>query len=488
MTKRLRIGIEPVLRERYGPEICWALRLLLTGIGLSWEEVPINSPHLDMAYLTKDTPVDSCSVCIRANIRYWEQRANYKLVRVGETEGWRYPVLEEEASPVQLYHIRDGKMIFDQDIIFYVFWLVTGQEELHCRKDRHGRIDLNGSLFSQERVLQMALASGIGFNLEKQLMKFGFTPTIKRWPEGKKAAACVGHDVDYPEAIRWLEPFRIIHRQGLKGFSAALSLLNGRRTHWNFASWVSMEKELKIKSAFYFVARQGSLYKYMTGAPDPFYNVKSERFKKLFRYLKEEGFEIGLHASYRAYENKEQFALEKNVLEEASEEEIKGNRHHYWHMNPNNPESTLLLHEQIGLKYDSSLIHERYVGWRRASSWPFFPFYQEKRRELKVLQISTAWMDNQSFGYQKDNPGDQDQILHELANTALKQEGCLLVDIHDYVYDDILFPGWTRTYFKLWEYINSNSDFWLATPGQIAIHWINRYRAIIKDCYGLTGG
>ncbi len=62
------------------------------------------------------------------------------------------------------------------------------------------------------------------------------------------------------------------------------------------------------------------------------------------------------------------------------------------------------------------------------------------------------------------------------------------MDVHDYVFDDKLFPGWSKTYLWLIEHIMGRSDFWIATPGEIAEHWIKRYRAIVEVSHGLEKG
>jgi hypothetical protein len=96
-------------------------------------------------------------------------------------------------------------------------------------------------------------------------------------------------------------------------------------------------------------------------------------------------------------------------------------------------------------------------------------------------------MDDQLFGHRQDNPGDRLEILKSLADLVAAQQGCLLIDVHDYVFDDVLFPGWARTYRALWEYLVSRSDFWIDTPNRIADHWLQRYAAIAQASRGLTG-
>jgi hypothetical protein len=484
--RRLKIAIDQQLKRNYGPEIYWTWRVLLSGCGFCWEEVPMGSSECDIAYGTERRHAGRCQLFVRAKLAHWEQKSNFRLNAVGQGKGGAYPIYEGESRGNEWFHIANGCLVCERDLIFDVFWLATGQEERYWPKNKHGHFELGKTAGHHKEALCLALASQIAWILQNTLTELKVSAPIPRWPHGKRAAACVGHDVDYPEVVRWLEPLRILRRQGLTGLSAAASVLRGKRNHWHFASWVRMEQSLKARSAFYFVPRRGSLLEYATGTPNPFYDVQSHRFKKLFKYLADEGFEIGLHASYCAFESREKFAAEKQTLEYASGQTIHGNRHHYWRLKPDDPESTLLIHEQIGLKYDMSLTHERYVGWRRGLSWPFFPLHQKERRELRTLQIPTAWMDDHLFGYQKDNPGDRFDVLRALADNAAEQGGCLNIDVHDYVFDDLLFPGWAKTYQDLWEYITSRSDFWVATPGRIADHWIERYSSIIQSSQGLS--
>jgi hypothetical protein len=487
MMKRLRIAIDQRLAATYGPEIHWTWRLLLTGIGWAWEEVALDSA-CDVAYVSEPAQAPNAGLCIRANPAAWARPAAYRLGSIERCDGVTLLCFEGDGSVAGPIRVDQGRAICHRDLVFDTFWLASGQGERHWPQDRHGFFDLTGTAMLRERVLRQAVASQTIVWLQKTLLDLGCPPPVPRWPHGKRAAASIGHDVDYPEIKRWLEPFRIVARQGARGLGPALDVLGGRRHHWHFPEWVEMEKRLQTRSAFYFVPRQGSLLEYAAGRPDPFYDIASERFRQLFRYLSEEGFEVGLQASYLAYQSREKFAAEKQRLEEAIGQPVAGNHHHYWHLNPGDVEQTLLIHEQIGLKYDSSLTHDRYLGWRRGLSWPFFPFHQTERRELRTLQIPVAWMDNQLFGLGVHNPGGRWQNLRALADNVNKQGGCLLIDIHGYVFDDVMFPGWAQTYRRLWEYLLDTGKFWIAPPAEVADHWIARYSSLVQASLGLKAG
>ncbi len=483
----ISIAIDTNLLDHYGPEICWAWRQVFVAAGVPWRQVSIEEPACDIAYTTEARHTDRSRLCILAKPARWEQPSRFHLQEIGHCEDWHFPVYTGERAAATPLQAIDQTLLCERDIIFDLFWLATGQEEAAWPKNEHGHFDLSGTAFYDLNVLRLAPGSGIISGLEKVFHDLGFVSPVPKWPGGRRAAACVGHDVDYPEVIRWIEPLRrLLHRRN-GGLPAVVAILTGKRKHWHFASWVELEEHLQTRSAFFFTARQGSLVRYATGTPDPFYDVRSPRFKELFEALRERGFEIGLHASYHAGESREKLAAERELLAEASQEEIAGNRHHYWRMNPHDPESTLLLHEQVGFKYDTSLTHERYLGWRRGLCSPFFPFHQKERRELRTLQIPTAWMDDQLFGHRDDNPGERQEILHELADGVVAHGGCLLVDVHDYVFDEVLYPGWAQTYRDLWEYILTRSDIWIDTPGNIAEHWIKRHHVLLHASQGLTG-
>lgn len=486
---RLRIAIDPHLAELYGPEIHWTWRLLLTGIGWAWQEVPLQDGRgCDIAYVQELSQASHARLAIQADAAAWARPAHYRLGGVGRQNGLLHPFFRGKCEDLTPVWTKAGRLICQRDILFDVFWLATGQEERYWPRDGNGNFDLSGTIALRERVPFHALASHIATWLQTKLMGLGVPPPLPRWPHGKRAAAGVGHDVDYPQVKRWLEPLRIVMRQGWQGVTPALDVLAGRRHHWQFPAWVKEEKRLQTRSAFYFVARRGSLLGYATGTPDPFYDIRSPAFRDLFRYLRDEGFEIGLHASYHACRSQDRFAAEKNLLEEASGQLVVGNRHHYWHLNPDDVEETLLMHERIGFKYDTSLTHDRYLGWRRGLSYPFFPFHQSKRRELATLQIPTGWMDDQLFGRRADNPGDPVKLLQVLADRTAEQGGALLIDVHDYVFDDVLFPGWRQTFQELWEYLLARGDYWFATPAQIAEHWTSRYAALVRASHGLEEG
>src|SRR5581483_3590238 len=60
-------------------------------------------------------------------------------------------------------------------------------------------------------------------------------------------------------------------------------------------------------------------------------------------------------------------------------------------------ESTLELHANAGLSYDSSLGLSDTPGFRRGMIWPFVPFDRTRGREAPLLEVPPTLMDGAIF-------------------------------------------------------------------------------------------
>ena len=60
--------------------------------------------------------------------------------------------------------------------------------------------------------------------------------------------------------------------------------------------------------------------------------------------------------------------------------------------------------------------------------------------------------------------------------------------MHEYIFDDLLYPGWVKTFCKLLDSILARGDIWVASPGEVAEYWYQRYRQIVQASLGLELG
>jgi FemAB-related protein (PEP-CTERM system-associated) len=466
--KPIKVGLDPSLAP-WSAEVKYVFRTLFRIAGypceFTWSGERNNGNSVDIYYgmrsanLTAPISIESCGIDLTERSR---------LVPTGMREQDGLAFLDFAEKRNGAYHLSKEGLRFSNDIISACYWLLTGVPESDYARDRWDNLHLKGTFFLENALAARPLVSIYGFMLRKHLAQLGYAPLVPPWitPEAN-AAFVLSHDVDYPQMIRWIECLRLLRKRGLKSFSSISGVLRGTNNFWKFSDWVEFEKRLGVRPSFYFMARQGSLLQFAMGTPDGFYDVRAPEFRQLFRYLKDEDCEIGLHASYHAYRSVEQLRREKEVLEEAAGVAVEGNRHHYWHLDPAAPHETLLKHEQAGFLYDSSLALEFYPGFRRGICHPFRVFHQVERRELKIVELPPAWMDDHFDRRLLYNEiADPDAYASDLVKAAQASNGVIVVDYHPRGMNSDFYPRYGPWLVKFIENC-LDSSICFQTPSQI---------------------
>jgi len=477
----LRVGIDESL-DAWGPEIKYVLRTLLRLAGFAHEFVWIQGAdpgeRLDIYYGPK-TEIDA-RINITSCGRSFAAAPQMEVRTVSETDGISF-LNFCETNGHEGYRSSNATLNFSNDIVFACFWLLTGAPETRYQRDKWDNFKLDGSSFLENSLAAKPLVSVYGLLVRKFFKELGYEPRELPWiTRGVRAAFVLSHDVDYPQIVRSIECLRLLKSRGLKSLPSIKGVLNGTNNFWKFADWVEFEKRLGARSAFYFMARKGSLIQYAAGTPDGFYDIRSTEFAELFRYLKDEGCEIGLHASYNAYQDVEQLRREKASLEEAAGVRVEGNRHHYWRLDPAAPHDTLLKHEQVGLVYDSSLAFEFYPGFRRGICHPFRIFHSGQRRELDLVELPPAWMDDHFDRRLTENQiVEPETYARQLVETAQKTNGVVVVDYHPRGMNSDFYPrygAWLQRFIE--KHLDSSVVF--RKPREIVLDYL-RYEKLLEE-------
>jgi hypothetical protein len=367
------------------------------------------------------------------------------------------------------------------DIIVSSFYLLSGWEERFMHRDRNDRPVVQESFLYQEKVLHDPIVNQYSTIL-REFFRASHNP-IPLWPSNKKYAVALSHDVDYPEMIRWIEVLRYLVKYKMQAkLVKVMDILTGKENFWKFEDWVKLEDRFGLKSAMYFCGLKGSLLRYFIKAPDPFYDVRKEQFRKVFNYLIQNGFEVGMHSSYLAYQSIGRFLREKQTIEESLREPVFGNRHHYWHMNPDNPSETAAIHEEIGLLYDSSICFAKRSGFRFGICSPFHLYDRIGHREVKGLELPTCLMDDHLFKYVGLSYFSKPQFeIDALIHSAKEHGGLFCVDYHVRGFNGTFYPKWVESYEYILKKINEDDDFYSDTPLNIARFWKNREEEILRE-------
>ena len=244
------------------------------------------------------------------------------------------------------------------------------------------------------------------------------------YPEGKKFAVCLTHDIDVVN----------FPRSNLL-YGAAKSLASGKimnafkmpfyniNNNWNslcnFKKIMSIEDKYNAKSSFYFLA---------LNKDDLDFNFNIEDLENEIASITENGWEVGLHGGHEAYNNLEEINKEKKNLEKVLGKEVTGYRNHYLRFKV--PETWEFV-SKSGFKYDTTFGYADCVGFRNGMCHPFKPFNLDTNKEIDILEIPLTIMDSTLFNYMKlDIKGAWD-IIKLLIDAVEKYNGVITILWHN---------------------------------------------------------
>ena len=227
------------------------------------------------------------------------------------------------------------------------------------------------------------------------------------WPDGKRFALCLTHDVDQVRVTAHVERIRAL--RSVRGASfkdrAALCASVGRHVlrtmvsgvrHYPLDLWLRAEDEFGFRSTFYF----------MGGPParpdvrDIFYRLDDQilcegqlrPLRDFLPTLVAGGWEVGMHGSIASAFDVEIARTERLRLSEAAKTEVTSGRQHYLHFDIR---STPLVHEAAGLLTDSTMGSNVVPACHRiGTGLPFPMFHLLDDRPLNLVQVPLIIHDN----------------------------------------------------------------------------------------------
>jgi hypothetical protein len=360
----------------------------------------------------------------------------------------------------------------------------SGSENL-C--DAHGRLIFENSYQFKNGVGDFPPVNRYVKFLKGLIEKKFSIKGLPLWPEGKKCCIGLSHDVDRPIKYQVLRNFHFNKNWGLKekAYHAVRFFHNYRKyifdrnksEFWVFDEIMKDESKYGFKSTFFICSANG--YVDYGSAYDVFYDAGWKEFKYAYESIAANGFETGLHSSYNAYKNKENFIKEKERLEHLSGSEAAGLRNHYWHIG-NQPEETLLMHEESGFKYDSSVSFNDHIGFRRNIAYPYCPYSSRLKRKINCMQLPVFCMDSMLFR-QANTEEERINKIMKYVNIIKENEGLGIIDWHQETSSPAnkSYGEMGKTYSKLLEKLSEDSDIWVTSLVNIN-SWIKDRERIIN--------
>ncbi|MHC3995077.1 polysaccharide deacetylase family protein [Thiomicrolovo sp. ZZH C-3] len=285
------------------------------------------------------------------------------------------------------------------DIFASAFFMLTRWEEhVQTGRDGHGRFPATASLAYQNGFLHRPVVNEYAEMLWNMLEHLGINQKRKT----SNRQLFLTHDVD--QLYFWKNAKQLLRittadflkrhdpKLALERFREFLRVEKGlQKDPFDTFDWLmDLSESIGTTSRFYFMSGGVTAY-------DNRYRINEPRAVELMQKIKERGHIIGIHTSYNSYNDPEQFAKEKALLEEACECEITEGRQHYLRFDV---PATWRVWEENGMETDSTCGYADSIGFRCGTGDAFRVFDILKRETLSLRERPLVVMDCSLFDYQ----------------------------------------------------------------------------------------
>ena len=342
------------------------------------------------------------------------------------------------------------------DIISDIFFMVTRYEEIICKeKDSHERFLMENSLAYKFKFIDRPIVNEqieVFFSLLNTLDKSIFKKN--KWKD-KDFVFFLSHDIDsifkYRDKFITQMGVNILRKKDIKDslkcvenyFKSVFD--KSIDPFWKFDYLLDIERKYGISASYYFMAGGET-------SNDNYYSIQNKALKDVFKRIKDNSSEIGLHGSYNSYNNLNLLKNEKNKMGKYSE--CNGVRQHYLRFQV---PDTWNIQQKCNLKYDSTLGYAKYAGFRAGICTPYKPFDILNRKIIDIIEIPLIVMDGtiseaQYMGLSND---EAIKYVKKLINRIIDVNGVFSL---------------------LWH--NSSLDY-----NSVWKEWINVYEEIVSYCF-----
>jgi hypothetical protein len=455
------------------PQRRYGLRLLTQSLGVPVVVYPSSRPDL---YYGFDPLIGrSARVWIRPASESFSSRHPPRLTLINDV-----PVLHQGDAPLTV--VDRNRIEFDM-LQASAYWTTLASEQQATHRDSHRRVPANASLLGIHDLLHRPPIHGYCELLSRLLWPSGAPSVLlTHWPNGRKWAALITHDVDLPERTpiarsllkELIRPRSMQRRDALYALRAEIMrhglfecLFAGptNRREWDFGRLCDKERRSGIRSAFYFATINRR-----TGHPnDVDYDIQLRRYQRLLGSLNDNGFEIGLHAAYSTAANLPDVADQLARLTSPRRLNVHGIRHHYLQLDPDDPMRTLRDHAAAGLSYDSSIGFNDAPGFRAGINLPFHPYHSDTANMIAFVELPMTLADMHLPTH--DTAAAMDAVRSHLE--CVRSLGGLAV-LNWHVGHSQTHPGWRAGYMEACDILRRDPNVWTPTPAELAHWWIHR--------------
>jgi hypothetical protein len=290
----------------------------------------------------------------------------------------------------EVTEVQNESIYIGNDIFAASFFMLTRWEEYVLKdRDAHNRFPDDLLLSQRWNFHQRPVLDEYSLMLMNIFKRFNIHVDFHR-----EYKLLFTHDVDeikrYSSFFKFLRALAgdLFYRKSLSVFFTTVKdylkiLVNLRKDPYNkFDYLMDLSERHNNTSYFFFIPG-------LKGEPDYRYDISEKKVQKIIQYIKSRGHYIGIHGSYRSYNNLDYYKEELNRLENIQYVD-KINRQHYLRFQV--PDTWQLL-EDAGINSDTTIGFSNDWGFRAGTCHSFSVFNIVTRKELNLTEYPLIAMD-----------------------------------------------------------------------------------------------
>jgi hypothetical protein len=316
--------------------------------------------------------------------------------------------------------IIDNKIICGIDIFASSFFMLTRWEEyVNKYRDEHKRFPGKESIAHKHNFLQRPVVNEYTEMLWNMLKRSGYKGERKQ----RNFELVLTHDVDALTYVSYRSIMGdVLKRKNLKLAREHFKYMYLQDPYDTYDFLMTTSEKLGVKSHFYFMSSD-SILMY-----DSNYYLNRRKFSSTIKEIKKRGHIIGFHPGYYTFDDYNRWRYEKQLLEEAVQQEIVEGRQHYLRMDVT---KTLAIWDMNKMKIDSSLSFADKEGFRCGTGdiFPVFDFLA--RKQLQVKERPLILMDGTLRQYQEYSKEQVHEVIQYYISVGKRYNSVITLLFHN---------------------------------------------------------
>lgn len=308
------------------------------------------------------------------------------------------------------------------------------------------------------------------------------------WPEGKRWAVALTHDLD---VVEWWPAFtarrlgELLHRGDFTRITRVLAAIPGglvsRPVVRALDGLIAQERARGVRSSWYILCGTPTVATMRAG--DLTYLPEGALARRLVQAMAAAGGEIGLHGSFETFSDAEAFTRQRERLAGLIRNPVSGVRQHFLRLRPGKTQRAMAAQ---GFTYDASIGFPDRNGFRQGMADIAPMWDHERETALGIDEVPVVWMDRALSKYRgTEDPQAwiDDGVL--LADQARAVEGLWVGVWHPNLTPALGFPGAPEAYGRLMDALLARAPH-VGTVGEL-VRWRRQRRAARIERLGADG-